>query len=61
MKSLIKTRVRRERQDEESLIHLVHQMCLGNFQNILNTYEFNLRCKENNWNAIERNMITLTR
>ena len=28
------------------LFHLVHQIQLDNYQSVLNTYEFNLRCKE---------------
>ena len=33
-------------EEEGSLIYLVPQTYLDNFQNILNIYEYNLRCKE---------------
>ena len=41
------------------MIHLVHQTYLDNFQNILNTYEFNLRCKERIAGMLQREKYSL--
>ena len=41
-----------------SSTHLVPPNYLDNFQIILNTYKFDLRFKENSWNASERRVFT---
>ena len=40
--------------EQGSSIHLVAQTYLDSFQNILNTYEFNLRCKERTAGMLQR-------
>ena len=40
--------------EQRSLIHLVPQTYLDNFQDILNTYEFNLRCQERTDRMLQR-------